>query len=552
MFGVLQYCPGYIHIVYSTLKHFQEQYQNTYELRLVSDPHSIIIIFPWSLEILNMTHYFELDASFKGMKPYKYCVSQAIFFNESIPLSISVAPQENEELYQSIFDVFNILSENNIDWKTKSVLSDMGKAIISTCKKFGVNHYFCHRHLIEHFNPKSVLGIYARKLLKCFNVIEYENLRSQILKELDEYEKERKELGTFTIIYAKKSNDLRIMLSGEKAPKDSNYYFKKWALWERVKSHVGRCSNHSEGFHNAVNISVGKKKNIIKKMSNLIEVTVKHAENFPSRQGSSIKRKRTKIIEKLLRKLNIKTFDIFSVCQDECTCGEDIYNSYIFGCEIQCKHQLLYMARDTIVKINTIIESIKDSDISLNDLILPILTSIKNNPIEEKEIPGITRKLFFKIFNIIEKDLLIQLVDEINSCFIYVFPDYPEFEINYNINEISEEFTNEENNFDEEEEENFTIQKKIPSDEKEFWISKFKNSNEKFAKETLYETIIEVQTIYPKLKNSSIAYSICFDEYNSIINFGNDLDFINSIVKFKISCWKEADKYMKSNKIFTF
>ena len=52
------------------------------------------------------------------------------------------------------------------------------------------------------------------------------------------------------------------------------------------------------------------------------------------------------------------------------------------------------MARDTIVKINTIIESIKDSDISLNNLILPILTSIKNNPIEEKEIPGITRKLF--------------------------------------------------------------------------------------------------------------------------------------------------------------
>ena len=287
-------------------------------------------------------------------------------------------------------------------------------------------------------------------------------------------------------------------------------------------------------------------------MSNLIEVTVKHTENFPSRQGSSIKRKRTQIIEKLVRKLNIKTFDIFLVCQDECTCGEDIYNSYIFGCEIQCKHQLLYMARDTIVKINTIIESIKDSDISLNDLILPILTSIKNNPIEEKEIPRITRKLFFKIFNIIEKDLLIQLVDEINSCFIYVFPVYPEFEINYNINEISEEFTNEENNFDEEEEENFTIQKKIPSDEKEFWISKFKNSNEKFAKETLYETIIEVQTIYPKLKNSSITYSICFDEYNLIINFRNDLDFINSIVKFKISCWKEAAKYMKSNKIFTF
>ena len=62
-----------------------------------------------------------------------------------------------------------------------------------------------------------------------------------------------------------------------------------------MKSHVGRCSNHSEGFHNAVNISVGKNKNIIKKMSNLIEVKVKHAENFPSRQGSSIQKNEPKL-----------------------------------------------------------------------------------------------------------------------------------------------------------------------------------------------------------------------------------------------------------------
>mgnify|MGYP007039331950 CR=1 FL=1 len=73
------------------------------------------IIFPWSLNLLKFAHYIEFDASFFGMRSYAYCLAQGIFYNESIPLSISIAPQESNELFEMIIDNFNELSENQIN-----------------------------------------------------------------------------------------------------------------------------------------------------------------------------------------------------------------------------------------------------------------------------------------------------------------------------------------------------------------------------------------------------------------------------------------------------
>lgn len=89
--------------------------KQTLELQTLS------IVFPWALSyivifiriisLVIIIIIFELDASFEGLKPYVYCVSHAIFNNESVPLSITVAPLENHILYMNFFIGLNEITK---------------------------------------------------------------------------------------------------------------------------------------------------------------------------------------------------------------------------------------------------------------------------------------------------------------------------------------------------------------------------------------------------------------------------------------------------------
>ena len=221
---LLDYCPGHIKVSYQKI-------EDHVEVRYLS------IIFPWAFDVLAVAHYLELVASFYTMNPYTFCLSQAIYFNESIPLSITLSPTESTVLYEMIFDHFDELSENKIKWNEQLVLSDMGSAIQLVCKSNKIKQFFCHRHILQHFGSSSVLAIFCNRLLHCFSFHEYSQVVFEIEKELDEYIAEKIKIGNITSDFDLKVDDLRVMLNGYEGDPNSNYYIENWALWVRRDYH---------------------------------------------------------------------------------------------------------------------------------------------------------------------------------------------------------------------------------------------------------------------------------------------------------------------------
>ncbi|KAK8853762.1 hypothetical protein M9Y10_016305 [Tritrichomonas musculus] len=390
------------------------------------------IVFPWSLDALYKSHYLQFDASFHAMKPYAYSITHGIIFNESVPLSIILAPTESEELYQMIINHFNELSKNKFSWNSLPVLSDMGTSIKSVCKKNSIKQVFCHRHILEHFGSATVLAIFCNRLLSSYSFHEYLQISMNVKCELDEFIKEKKKLGKLSIDFLSKVNDLQVMLDGENGDQESNYYYTKWAIWVRREFHICRCSNHMESFHGVLNRSLGLQSSFKKKFSNLIETTLLHLCNLSKRFGSSIIRKLNSLKEMISKKFSNFGFDVMSLCCTACDCEEDIYNSMIFGCEIRCQHQMLLPARDILEKLIKKIdkynkENNNDKEININNFI-KIIIDQKGfiNQAMNDFIPDVNQLfLVFKGQECLTYDDLVDLIKSLHLCFKYVNPEFP-------------------------------------------------------------------------------------------------------------------------------
>jgi hypothetical protein len=59
---------------------------------------------PWAPDQFRGAQFIELDASFRAVRPYVYCVALGIRCNESFPLALVVAPTESAELYNLFFN----------------------------------------------------------------------------------------------------------------------------------------------------------------------------------------------------------------------------------------------------------------------------------------------------------------------------------------------------------------------------------------------------------------------------------------------------------------
>lgn len=92
IYEVLDAYPGDIRIKYQ-----QRSQNDKKEIQVIS------IIFLWAVKTLKCIHYLEVDGSFDGMKLYVYCIFQGVLFNESVPIAITIAPQECLELYKFFF-----------------------------------------------------------------------------------------------------------------------------------------------------------------------------------------------------------------------------------------------------------------------------------------------------------------------------------------------------------------------------------------------------------------------------------------------------------------
>ena len=270
---------------------------------------TISIIFPWGRQTFSECHFVELDGSFRIAKPYVFCVFNCIYYNESYPIGISIAPTESLELYDALCE--GPISKT--DFNGKAVLSDMGAALRSFCCSANAIQYFCHRHIIEKFGASCALSIFARSLLNIMSEDEYQMKRQTIKQEIMLYKIERLCNGNLKAEIESKIDDLIVMCEGENEKyQNHNLYYKKWALWIRAEHHVSKTSNHNEGFHRGVNNQAEPNTQFSDGISKLIDSVISHVQ---SNKNGAVNRFISKMAAYVQGKLTNAKYDIHLLCR---------------------------------------------------------------------------------------------------------------------------------------------------------------------------------------------------------------------------------------------
>jgi hypothetical protein len=195
-------------------------------------------VAPWAREAFELGQYIQLDASFRAVHPYVFCVPQIIIANLAIPIGISVGPSEKAELYENFFKELDTLKVRKTRDETGiPVLSDHGGGLVSFCNARTLSQFFCFRHLIESFGSASALGGIVNELL-------YLPTQEMFNKVLEQTKRNVAFLFEQATITQPQFTQFQEFLG--------NGDFKH-GLWRRCASGISTCSNHIESFHHSVN-----------------------------------------------------------------------------------------------------------------------------------------------------------------------------------------------------------------------------------------------------------------------------------------------------------
>lgn len=237
---------------------------------------SLTYLTPVVRSVIEVCHYYQLDASFYVFRDYVYCVPQFVVANCAIPLGVIIGRGETGSLYSSLITGiyrweealnhktgmhFGIMEK----FKTMPYLSDNH----SSLKAYGTNNkikqYLCHRHIIESYGSNSLISICVRLLLDCYSEAEYMEqlpIANGIVQQRFTRLADRAP-QTFIDGVTKYAE-----FSGQKLTLDNgsitftrlpNYIkqIEKWGLWFRKG--ISSCSNHAESFHRVLNASIRTK-----------------------------------------------------------------------------------------------------------------------------------------------------------------------------------------------------------------------------------------------------------------------------------------------------
>ncbi len=562
---LLKACPGYVHIDYFATTNENGE-------REIVGINKLSIVFNWATTQLLKAHYLELDASFKAVKPMAYCVAQGIIYNESIPLSISIANSESKDLYDLVFNDLNKAFEEElkdgkaintssnkleidsngqitIKWHKFHVLSDMGQALCSCCTALRINQFFCHRHILEHFGSSSPLGIFAGKILRCFSEENCRAVIAEVSVQLDEYEKCYKEKHQkLPKQLESKINDLRTMIKLNEGDPNSHYYYERWALWIRAECHVTSCSNHSESLHSVLNRIVSS--DFVTQLENLIRGVLRHHLLLKDRVGKSINRKINDNISYIIKKLADSSFDVFSYVKDsECKCGEDKYNEKIFGCSIPCRHRILNK-KLPLLELQSLLEK-NQCKFSFNSCLSNILSN-------SRSIKSLIQQMFpTNELNDEQKEEIAQCIRSINRSFQLRKPTAIQFsDIDYSRNKIEITYTPAKQSDEKPKPECKTPLRPISLNEEVelvYTVREDQPPHKKIAFRILNETNSEIQKMYPKIKNPQefcldYFWDVCAQMEGKQMTEGEPM--LKLLANFKLTCWQMADTLQHSDKFF--
>lgn len=575
-FELIHHLPGFVYYEYKEYdKDFISKCNKPPFIVNINNQKKILISFtwlmPWVERALTKIQYIEIDASFKACKPYKYCIWHGICYNSSIPFAVTLFPTETWELYELIYKGFEKFNIDYNYFEMKPVLSDMGPALEKFCKLHCFTHFICHRHLIENFGSNSAFGFWVAKLLSCKTKLEYEQKKENILAELNIFIEVKLTISEIDKNMQSNINNLQIMLTDPDELKDdtnpinikikeSPYFVGKWAIWERIDQHVGRCTNHSEGAHGNINSNLKKKgkKSVRVGISVIADYIIQYLDNRKENYCESYNRRHVDIIHKIVLILNKKYKESYKECANQtCSCGESEYNKLIFGVTFPCLHTVLYRVINgkpfqRFCQIN--------NDVDVRSFFLHCLMNFPHYKFEFYEFQVICNSTIEKIVNEYKKDhknlevisARLLALDFLIS-FTYQNPPYISCEENKNFNVVKEKEVDCNISFDPKKK-FFTNENLEKSDDEfKFWFKDTDNEIDRLIKQKYYETKYEITKVYDKLAN---VENICFTNYFDIIQKNEDLkkgittNIVSILANFKIECWKMADELANGKNFF--
>ncbi|KAK8877935.1 hypothetical protein M9Y10_004698 [Tritrichomonas musculus] len=580
MNSLLEHLPGYIYFRF-TDKYTEEDLNKCKRKScyIDIDGEKMIInslgwIFPWMNEIISKVHYLEIDASFKAVKPYSYCIWHGIYFNSSIPLAITIHPEEEKELFEFLFECLHKFEFDISKIENKPVLSDMGTAIKSFCDEHSMEQYFCHRHMIQDIGANCVFGFWANRLLKSKSYEEYLKNREFVLAELANYcekmdiipdpdaikdENMKKRIKNLTIMLNDALEIEQEKNENNEKIKKSNYFLLRWGNWVRLEKHIARCSNHSEGAHGNINESLPKKgrRSVRSGFSTMADYILNYLNNRIDSYGLSFQKKHNVILEKIKMILSKPSKDSFlECCNLECQCNDDDYNAKIYGVKFNCIHKVL-----NPLKENGTLENfcMTNPNVNLKSFLIHCIDEYPKDHYENKKAKSV---ITIEIGKIISSYKFKECIQDINNakqmlnnfilCLTYDLPEFIPIDTRFTFNRIKYDYEKKKYDFSKRNKINADHLIDIDNSDFEFWIKNCDLYLSRIIKEKYFETQKEINALHPDLVSKSA--NICFENFMDIImkNYSNinEMNVVPYLASFKIESWMMADEIAGSNNFF--
>ena len=289
---------------------------------------------PWALSGFTRCNHLQIDASFKGAKPYTYYMPQAIIANRGLACGLVVAPTEKDELFAAYH---RLLRFDELGIPHPPVLADLGGAIRRFATSDGLNLYMCHRHLLEAIGSSSSAIKLFQPLLRALTEDEFLAAVPQFVHDIAAFanhgiidNKLVEKFENYLGCHFKKDGD---MYTGDitELNKDA---IEKWALYAR--GGVATCTNQAEAQHRHVNRKTRANTSFITKLHVLIEAVRYSFQTINDRIIHGVQRKQKSLAKKLRQRIEIENVKVEA--REHCACPEHRRNELLYQCDGFCCH----------------------------------------------------------------------------------------------------------------------------------------------------------------------------------------------------------------------
>jgi hypothetical protein len=151
----------------------------------------MVCVFPFAIPMIaGGPNCVFTDGTFSILSPMVLELLCCVVANESVVVGCCVTPTETSDSFKSMWDrISDELREDGRDpelLKKIPLVSDQGSGLAKLASDYGLNWKLCHRHMIEKFGSRTILGSWVARLLRCCSDDEYLAERAVIQNEFEE------------------------------------------------------------------------------------------------------------------------------------------------------------------------------------------------------------------------------------------------------------------------------------------------------------------------------------------------------------------------------